>query len=185
MKSSSLGLLDKAQIKSINIRLQALGHAELGDGNELLIASAIRRARDARDQVTMISLAMSMVTLAVAVIVGSVATGSSFGLILLAYLAAGGILGILAFKVMTQAASAEIARVVIERRIALADKSSDVDRVHPTVARRDASAPSVRKLLMRVRRAGQRRLLASEVQESRASARPCTHANRTSGASNT
>lgn len=104
----------------VNKQLELLGLAPLSDGPELTLASAVRRARGLRDSTTMVTLTVSALTLAVAVVVGSMGSNAYVGLILICYLVGGGILVIGGAGAMRLATTAEVVRVVVERRLEIA-----------------------------------------------------------------
>ena len=85
------GLLVDSERSLVNERLRLLEEDPITGDDELLLASAVQRASSARDTLVMPSLAMSMVALAVAVVIGGIAMNDYVLAFLVGYLVLAGI----------------------------------------------------------------------------------------------
>lgn len=123
MSTKRFGLLGPSELEGINKRLRALEQHPLLGSDEIVFASAARRARDLRDSVTALTLGLSVLALAVAVVIGGFGANEYLALFLIGYLFIGGALGLVGIRLMQHAATAEIARAVVERRLVLASET--------------------------------------------------------------
>lgn len=112
--------------RRVNLYLDALDQPCLTGRVEHTIAGATRQARDLRDSATTVSLGMSVLALGVAVVIGSVGSPAPLSLLLIAYLSIAALLGFAALLAMRRARTAEIARIIVARRM---DIAKDVDAV--------------------------------------------------------
>lgn len=128
--------LSDADRRRVNLYLEALDQPSLTGRAEHTLAGATRQARDLHDGATTISLGMSVLTVGVAVVIGSVGSPAPVGLLLIGYLFIAGLLGITALLAMQRARTAEIARVIVARRL---DIARDVDAALRSRSRRRRS----------------------------------------------
>ena len=117
MSTDRVGLLSTSEREHVDKRLRLLEEEPIIDGDELLLVSAVHRSHYSRDVLVMSSLGISILALAVAVIVGSLATHDYVALLLIGYLVLAGILGTVTLVAIRQAVTAEAAHAIVARRI--------------------------------------------------------------------
>lgn len=133
MSTDRVGFLNRPEREHVDKRLQLLNEEPIVDGDELLLVSAVHRSLYSRDVLVMSSLWISVIALAVAVVVGSLATHDYVALLLIGYLVLAGVLSTVTLIAIRQAVTAEAVRVIVTRRIeqrdhrarAAADRSAD------------------------------------------------------------
>ena len=113
------GLLLDSERRHVDQRLKLLGEDRVRDGEELLLASTAYRAHFARDSLIMFTLGMSVLALAVAVVIGSLASNDAIAVLLIGYLIAAGLLGTVTLIAIRLAVTAEVVRVVVDYRLEL------------------------------------------------------------------
>lgn len=155
MSTERIGLLTTSEREHVDKRLELLKEPPLHGDDEVLLASAVHRSHYSRDTLVMSSLAMSTLALAVAVVVGGLATNEYVELFLIGYLALAGVLGAVTLIAIRLAVTAEVVRVIVVHRLELRRDSSrehvDVGRSsRPLVhARRWLFLPRVLRRLVR------------------------------------
>ena len=113
------GLLLDSERRHVDQRLKLLGEDRVRDGEELLLASTAYRAHFARDSLIMFTLGMSVLALAVAVVIGSLASNDAIAVLLIGYLIAAGLLGTVTLIAIRLAVTAEVVRAVVDYRLEL------------------------------------------------------------------
>lgn len=135
MSSENGGLLTAAEREHVDKRLELFHEGSISSGDELLLASALHRSHHTWDALEMPSLGMT--ALAVAVVIGSLATNDYVALLLIGYPALAAVLSFVTLIAMRQAVTAEAARVIVTRRIE--------QRAHRARAATDRSASEARR----------------------------------------
>lgn len=133
MSTDRVGFLNRSEREHVDKRLQLLNEEPIVDGDELLLISAVHRSLHSRDVLVMSSLGISVIALAVAVVVGSLATHEYVALLLIGYLVLARVLSTVTLIAIRQAVTAEAVRVIVARRVeqrdhrarAAADRSDD------------------------------------------------------------
>lgn len=118
------GLLVDSERSLVNERLRLLEEDPITGDDELLLASAVQRASSARDTLVMPSLAMSMVALAVAVVIGGIAMNDYVLAFLVGYLVLAGIVVIATHFSVHRSVTAEVVRVIVVRRLELRQEAA-------------------------------------------------------------
>ena len=119
MNSHKNGLLLASERRHVDQRLKFLGEDRVRDGEELLLASTTYRAHFARDSLIMSTLGMGVLALAVAVVIGSLASSDAIAVLLIGYLLVAGLLGTVTLIAIRLAVTAEVVRVVVDYRLEL------------------------------------------------------------------
>lgn len=119
MNSHKNGLLLASERRHVDQRLKFLGEDRVRDGEELLLASTTYRAHFARDSLIMSTLGMGVLALAVAVVIGSLASSDAIAVLLIGYLLVAGLLGTVTLIAIRLAVTAEVVRAVVDYRLAL------------------------------------------------------------------
>jgi len=140
------GLLTDAERDRVDRRLRLLEEKPICDGEELALASAVHRSHYSRDTLVMSSLGVSTLALAIAVVVGSLATNDYVALLLIGYLLLAALLGTVTLIAIRQAVTAEIVRVIVVHRLELKRSRARADAARSAAA---ASRASRRKLSLR------------------------------------
>lgn len=130
-KGSPYGL-SKGERRRIDRHLDYLDQRPISGREEATIAGAARLATGLRDASSIGMLAIAIVPIAVAVVVGGASTDVSTVMLLLGFLFGAAMMGVVVIVSRGQAAAAEAARAVVEHRLevarsarsALADRSS-------------------------------------------------------------
>lgn len=149
MSTDRTGLLTDAERGHVDKRLELLDQESISDGDELLLVSGVYRAHYSRDVLVMSSMGMSMLALAVAVVVGSLATNDYVALLLIGYLVLAGILGTVTLFAIRQAVTAEAVRVIINHRLEQKESAGRADAVRRVAeaSRTRRKRPFLRELL--------------------------------------
>lgn len=149
MNSENGGLLTDTERAHVDKRLDLFNEESLIDGDELLLASAVHRSHHTRDVLVMTSLGMSGLALAVAVVVGSLATNDYVALLLIGYLVLAGLLCILTRVAIARAVTAEAVRVIVVHRIDRRESraQADADRRAADASRANRKRPFLRGVL--------------------------------------
>ena len=113
------GLLLDSERRHVDQRLKFLGEDRVRDGEELLLASTTYRAHFARDSLIMSTLGMGVLALAVAVVIGSLASSDAIAVLLIGYLLVAGLLGTVTLIAIRLAVTAEVVRAVVDYRLEL------------------------------------------------------------------
>ena len=113
------GLLLDSERRHVDQRLKLLGEDRVRDGEELLLASTTYRAHFARDSLIMSTLGMGVLALAVAVVIGSLASSDAIAVLLIGYLLVAGLLGTVTLIAIRLAVTAEVVRAVVDYRLEL------------------------------------------------------------------
>ena len=119
MNSHKNGLLLASERRHVDQRLKFLGEDRVRDGEELLLASTTYRAHFARDSLIMSTLGMGVLALAVAVVIGSLASSDAIAVLLIGYLLVAGLLGTVTLIAIRLAVTAEVVRAVVDYRLEL------------------------------------------------------------------
>ena len=119
MNSHKNGLLLASERRHVDQRLKFLGEDRVRDGEELLLASTTYRAHFARDSLIMSTLGMGVLALAVAVVIGRLASSDAIAVLLIGYLLVAGLLGTVTLIAIRLAVTAEVVRAVVDYRLEL------------------------------------------------------------------
>lgn len=117
MSGARAGLLRNSEREPVDKRLRMLEEEPITGKDELVLASAVHRSHYSRDTLVMSSLAMSTLALAVAVVVGGLATNDYVGLFLIGYLVLAGVLGAVTLVAIRLAVTTEVVRVIVDHRL--------------------------------------------------------------------
>ena len=149
MNSHKNGLLLASERRHVDQRLKFLGEDRVRDGEELLLASTTYRAHFARDSLIMSTLGMGVLALAVAVVIGSLASSDAIAVLLIGYLLVAGLLGTVTLIAIRLAVTAEVVRVVVDYRLELrrVERRARAESSRATDIPRAAGRRSLRALL--------------------------------------
>lgn len=112
--------LTKGDRRRIDRHLEYLGQPRLRDSEEATLAGAVRLAIGLRDAPSSGTVAISMVPIAVAVVVGGASANIVLAMWLIAFLIGAGLLSIVVISSRGQASTAKAARAVVEHRLEVA-----------------------------------------------------------------
>lgn len=112
--------LTKGDRRRIDRHLKYLGQPRLSDGEEATLAGAVRLAIGLRDASSSGTVAIAMVSIAVAVVVGGASTNIVLAMWLIAFLVGAGLMSMVVIVSRGQASTAEAARAVVEHRLEVA-----------------------------------------------------------------
>lgn len=118
-KGSPYGL-SKGDRRRIDRHLDYLGQRRISGSDEATLAGAVRIAAGLRDASSSGVVAIALVPIAIAVLVGAASTDFVLAMWLLAFLFCAGMLSIVVIVSRGQASTAEAARAVVEYRLEVA-----------------------------------------------------------------
>ena len=123
--------LTKGDRRRIDRHLEYLGQPRLSDGEEATLAGAVRLAIGLRDASSSGTVAIAMVSIAVAVVVGGASTNIVLAMWLIAFLVGAGLMGMVVIVSRGQASTAEAARAVVEHRLEVARSARSTPSYQP------------------------------------------------------